>query len=107
MRSGEFAAMNQKLTLALALLAGFAGGALSHYIAPAVVHAQTQPPKEIRAQSFILVAPDGAILGTFSNDSHTRLDGKLTANPMIKLFDEKGREIWSAGGSPLRPLSQR
>jgi hypothetical protein len=49
--------MNRKLNLGLSIAAGLLGGFLSHYISPMPVHAQTQaaPPKEIRAQSFVLV----------------------------------------------------
>jgi len=101
--------MNQKLLITLALVAGFAGGLLSSFLAPALVHAQTQAPKEVRAQSFVLVDPDDNVLGTISNEPtgfNTRVNGRVVANPMIKLLDGKGRELWRAGGNPVRPLSQ-
>jgi hypothetical protein len=48
-----------KLNVVLSLAAGLLGGAISHYLSPDLVHAQSQA---------------------------------------LKLFDERGREIWSAGG---------
>jgi hypothetical protein len=74
----------------LSFAAGLLGGAISHYaLSPQLVHAQSQAIKEFRAESFILVNEKGAVLGTLSHDR-----GK----PSLKLFDERGREIWSAGG---------
>jgi hypothetical protein len=60
--------MNRILTLALALSAGLIGGLLSRYIAPESVHAQAQTiaPKEIRAQSFVLVDEKGVPRGIFA-----------------------------------------
>jgi len=34
--------MNRKLNIGLSIAAGLLGGLLSHYISPALVHAQTQ-----------------------------------------------------------------
>jgi hypothetical protein len=106
--------MNQKLNLTIALIAGLIGGALSSKLILTRVHAQSTAPEEIRAQSFVLVDRDGAVLGTFSNDSQGKfVNGKQAADPVIKLFDERGREIWSAGGAavslrdtPPRPSSK-
>lgn len=60
--------MNPKLNFALALAAGIVGGVLSHYLAPIVVLAQSQnaPPKEIRAERFILVDAKGVPRGVFA-----------------------------------------
>jgi hypothetical protein len=93
----------KKLNLALTLAAGLAGGAFSHYLWPQTVQAQTQPaaPKEVRAQSFVLVNDQGAVVGTFSADM------PVNGTPSIKLYDGTGREIWRAGGSPVRPLASR
>jgi hypothetical protein len=100
--------MSSKFNLSLSLAAGLIGGALSHYISPERVHAQAAAPapKEIRAQRFTLVNESGAVLGTFSIDSELA-DGRPKGAPTIKLFDEDGREIWSAGGNMIRPLSHR
>jgi hypothetical protein len=98
--------MNRNLTLILAFAAGLLGGVLSRWITPTPVLAQAQAtppasstpvPKEIRAQRFTLVGEDGAVLGTFGNDSmmRERVNGRLRGNPTIKLFDESGKEIWS------------
>ena len=81
--------MNRTLTLTLALAAGLCGGLLSRYVAPAAVHAQAQTPapKEIRAQSFVLVNAQGTAFGLMGFDPR--------GNPIIKLLDERGRTFWS------------
>jgi hypothetical protein len=86
----------KKLNLALALAAGFVGGALSHYLAPTPVRAETLPPvpSEVRARSFLLVNDRGGVIGTFTADSSGR--------PAIRLFDSSGREVWRAEGAILR-----
>ena len=92
--------MNRKLNLGLSLAAGLLGGILSHYISPALVHAQSQtiPPKEITAQSFVLVNEQGTPAGIFGFDK----DGGAS----IKLIDKAGKVLWSATGKPnLTPLS--
>jgi hypothetical protein len=106
--------MNRNMTLILAFGAGLFGGVLSRWITPTPVLAQAQAtppasatpvPKEIRAQRFTLVGEDGTVLGTFGIDS---INGRLRGNPSIRLFDESGKEIWSAGGSGfLRKLGER
>jgi hypothetical protein len=60
--------MNRIPTIALALSAGLVGGLLSRYITPEPVHAQGQTiaPKEIRAQSFVLVDEKGFPRGIFA-----------------------------------------
>ena len=78
-------------SLVLAFAAGLAGGLLSQALAmkPALADSQATP-REVRAQSFVLVNDAGSVLGKFSVDS-----SKL---PSIRLFDPRGREIWSAEG---------
>jgi hypothetical protein len=78
-----------KRTIVLSFAAGLAGGLLSHYASPLPVHAQSVAPKEFRAESFILVDPKGAVLGTLSAEQ---------GRPSFRLFDEHGHQIWSAGG---------
>jgi hypothetical protein len=60
--------MSTKLTITVSLAAGLAGGILSQYIAPALVHAQAQAPmpKEILAQSFALVDANGKRVGALT-----------------------------------------
>lgn len=90
----------KKLNLALAIVAGLLSGVLSHYVWTQPVQAKSRipAPKEVRAQSFVLVNDKGEVQGVFSFD-----ESKL-GRPSVKLFDSKGREIWSAGGNLLRPL---
>jgi hypothetical protein len=116
--------MNRNLTLIPAFAAGLLGGVLSRWITPTPVLAQapvfaqaqatppgpaTPVPKDMRAQRFTLVGEDGSVLGTFGVDPmmRERVNGRLRGNPSIKLFDESGKEIWSAGGSGFRTLSGR
>jgi hypothetical protein len=91
--------MNRKLNLIFGLAAGLLGGLLSRYIAPSPVHAQAQipAPKEIRAQSFVLVNAQGVALGLMGFDPQGR--------PVIKLVDEGGRPVWSAGKTLILPQS--
>jgi hypothetical protein len=115
--------ISAKLNLALSIAAGLAGGILSHYVSPELVHAQTPAPapKVIQAQSFVLVNDAGTKLGEFTIDP----DGK----PNIRLFDnqvtnsssrgfyvtspngrtgvspESLRVIWNARGGMMTPLA--
>jgi hypothetical protein len=90
----------KKLNLALALAAGFAGGALSHYLVPPAIQAETPvAPTELRARSFLLVNEKGAVRGTFALDSNGR--------PALRLFDVNGREVWSAEMPSVRPATGR
>lgn len=92
--------MNRKLNLGLSLAAGLLGGFLSRYISPELVHAQAQaaPPKEIRAQSFVLVNADGKAAGLFGFDQ----DGQAN----VILLDKTGKVVWSASGKPnAKPLA--
>ena len=88
----------KKLNLTLSLAAGLLGGVISHYalVTPvAKAQAQTVAPKEVRAQSFVLMSERGELGGTMAFDAQGR--------PMIRLL-YKGHEIFSAGGNTVRPL---
>jgi hypothetical protein len=90
----------KRVHLALALAAGFVGGALSHYLAPPAVQAETPvAPTELRARSFLLVNEKGSVRGTFA------LDG--SGRPALRLFDANGREVWSAEGPAIRAATGR
>jgi hypothetical protein len=96
-----------KSTIAVALAAGLIGGVISRYGAPAPVHAQqAQPPVEVRAQRFVLVNPDGGVAGTFTVEQPKPTDIPFTP-PSIRLLDWSGKEIWSAGGNPVRKLASK
>lgn len=97
--------MNRALNLTLALTAGMLGGLLSHYLAPISVHAQAQPaaPKDIRAQSFVVVDVNNNVVGTF-RASEGRQPGRA---PSVVLLDPDGRELWRGGGATVRPLITR
>ncbi|HEY4359478.1 MAG TPA: hypothetical protein VGN17_00835 [Bryobacteraceae bacterium] len=104
--------MNRSLIL-LSLAAGLAGGALTRYLTPIPVQAQTpQAPaaaQTVTAQTLKLplelVNQTGAVVGAFTMDS----DGK----PNIRLYDPAPRSkaephvIWSARGATLQPAVQR
>ena len=84
--------MNRKVNFGLSLAAGLLGGILSHYVTakPVLAQAQVVPPKEISAQTFILVDEKGVPLGLFGFDA----DGSAT----IRLQDRSGKVIWSTSG---------
>jgi hypothetical protein len=97
-----------KSTIAVALAAGLIGGVISRYISPAPVLAQqpqtqAQAPVELRAQRFALVNPQGLVVGTFTVDQPKPTD--ILIPPTIRLLDWSGKEIWRAGGSPVRNLA--
>lgn len=91
--------MTRKLQFGLSIAAGLLGGCLSHYVSPERVHAaQVAPPKEIRAQSFVLVNRDGSPAGFFGFDGH--------GNPSVMLFDSTGKVVWSTDGKAnSKPLN--
>ena len=109
--------MNNKPIIAVAVLAGLAGGMLTRFIAPAPVFAQapiqvlpgpvpavpvpTSPAitREIRAESFTLVDDRGNVVGTFAAEPKG-----IHFPARIVLRDSAGREMWSVGGSAIRPL---
>jgi len=92
----------------VALIAGLLGGLVTRYISPPPAFAQNQPPvaKEIRAQSFVLVDQSDHAVGTFMAEPVRGTPGPFTPIRIV-LRDFTGREIWSAGGSPIQPLSAR
>jgi len=89
-----------KTSLILSLATGLLGGVIAQYISPSAVHAQTARPasSEIRAQSFVLLNDKGDVSGSFGFDNQGR--------PVIRLI-EKGREVWSAGGSGMKQLAAK
>jgi hypothetical protein len=95
--------MYRQSNLILALAVGLLGGFLSRYIQPAPVlaQAQTPPPKEIQAQTFVLVDDKNNIVGTFK--SSVTPPGQT---PTVVFLDRTGHEIWRAGVG-LQKLSQR
>ena len=71
--------------LTLSLAAGLLGGLLSRYLTPIPAYAQSQlsPPREIRAQNFVLVNDNDVASGVFGFAK----DGK----PTIWIIDQRGR----------------
>jgi len=88
----------------IALVAGLVGGMVARYLVPAPVFAQTQPsaPKEVRAESFVLTDESGKTIGVF-----TTKFARFGEQRAIILLDQNGKQIWSAGDSPLRQLTQQ
>ena len=125
MRDGELVSMKKHLNLALALMLGIPGGVLSRYIAPPSAFAQNPPPpatalpqqvpndrpavtKEVRAESFTLVDATSRTVATFMLSPQTQPPSQQdAAGRRIVLRDPRGRELWSAGGSPFRLPSER
>ena len=80
--------MSTKLTVVIALVAGFIGGTISHIVEPTPVRAQEQVPipQEIRAHKFVLVDDSGVDRGVFG----FALTKKGDSYPTIELMDTKG-----------------
>jgi hypothetical protein len=97
---------NRNLTLVLALAAGLLGGFLSRYITPQSVYGQAQTPNtvEIRSQRFSIVDSQGRVVGTFTGEITRAPAPDERLLPRVALVDPTGRELWSAGGSKLKPL---
>jgi hypothetical protein len=89
--------MCNRITIALAVVAGFIGGAMSYYVlTPASVHAQTPPTSvatEIRAQKFVLVDENGTPRGAFGIET----DGTV----QIEVTDPKGK-LWLYRNTPFK-----
>jgi hypothetical protein len=100
--------MNQKWTLLLALAAGFVGSALFHGLSLVSVYAQvpSASPKEIRAQSFVLVDDSNTALGRISVRYPSSISRVRYKSGYIQLFDSSGNEIWTAGEMAPRPVSR-
>ena len=83
--------------LTLALAAGLLGGLLSRYLTPTPVFAQAQAPapRQIRAQSFVLVNERNTAFGLIGFDPE--------GLPIITLLDEDGRTLWSTKARVLLP----
>ena len=96
------------LYLTLALAASLAGGLMSHYIWPPAVQAQPRPetPREIRAQSFILEDANGKTLGIFSPETQRGGTPGRGLSGSIRLFDERGREIWRSPTRGIFPATE-
>ena len=78
--------MNNKLTVLLAITAGFAGGLLSRYAAPSGAYAQGPTvQQEARARKFVLVDGNGATRGVFGIET----DGTV----QIEVADNNNR-MW-------------
>ncbi|HKE28442.1 MAG TPA: hypothetical protein VKB88_39100 [Bryobacteraceae bacterium] len=93
--------MNAKITTVLGLVAGFIGGAMSHYLfVPMPVRAQApvQVLPEIRAQKFVLVDESGEARGVFglrnngTPDLQVRFD--KPKGPLKFLSAEVGSARW-------------
>jgi len=94
------------LYLTLALAAGLAGGILSRFVGPQPVRAQAQASPEIRAQRFILEDASGRTLGTFSVEMARPGDIARGASGSIRLFDERGREVWRTPSRGILPATE-
>ncbi|MGH9762829.1 MAG: hypothetical protein ACREDR_13275 [Blastocatellia bacterium] len=102
--------MNGKYSILLALFAGFAGGFVSHYLAPPRAYAQVQasahalseargqasPLAEIRAQKFVLVDEKGIPRGVFGIENN--------GAPVVEITDSKNRVFvvdWDRAGHTI------
>lgn len=91
--------MNTKITTALAVLAGFAGGAMSHYLmVPMPVRAQApvQASPEIRAQKFVLIDENGTARGVFGFQNDGTPAIQVNFGKPKGLFKPIGDSVFSA-----------
>jgi len=95
----EVLTMKLGMLFALALFAGVVGGVVSRYFDPAAVFAQTSAPKQITAQSFVLVDEKNNLVGVFKSSN-------IGSGETVVLLDRNGKELWRAGVSP-KILAQR
>ena len=78
-----------------AVSAGFLGGVASQWWRPMqTVSAQLQAPRQMQAQRFVLVDPNGRTRGEF------RMEG---AQPEIVLYDRDGSVAWKVTAQSGRP----
>ena len=86
--------MSTKLTIMLALAAGFIGGSASQLLqVPVLAQKGTTVPQEILAHRFVLVDESGVPHGIFGFDQDHR--------PNLELRDDKGN-TWSFTQIPRR-----
>ena len=101
--------MNGKMNFTLALAAGLLGGLIATYARPALLHAQTNAPKVVQAQNFVLVNERGHKLGEITIEQDEK--------PNIRLFEETPVNdvaggfmrsvLWSARGALIKQLGSR
>ena len=112
--------MENRFVVAVALVAGLAGGMLTRYITPPTAFAQapaaaaqTTVTDELRARSFVLVDQSDNAVGTFTAEPISGNNARTSPGPAplqrgaparIVLKDAYGHQIWSAGGIVMRPL---
>ena len=99
--------MKKHLTVVIAVAAGFLGGMLSHFVTPPAAFAQAQNPgtREVRAQRFVFVDLNSRPFATFMvQPGSVGPDGW---HGRVLLVDDQGRELWSAGRDPIRPLGSQ
>jgi hypothetical protein len=87
--------MYRQSNLILALAVGLLGAAL------VLAQTSTPAPKEIRAQSFVLVDDKDEVVGTFKPAAT-----KPGQPPTVVFLDRNGHEIWRAGVA-LRAITER
>jgi len=91
-----------KRNIVLSFAAGLLGGAISYYVSPQLVHAESQAPKELRAQSFILVNEKGTILGTLSDEGGGRQsDSWMNVAARSGAPEEKSEFAWPSSGAEI------
>jgi hypothetical protein len=72
---------------------------VTRFIAPQPVFAQNAIPNELRARSFALTDQNGRTAATFTAEPVNMGQGYR-----VILRAPNGNVLWSAGGTPLRPL---
>lgn len=85
------------LTLLLATFAGFLGGWVGSHLT--TVYAQGSGVEVLQSRSFVLQDNAGRKRGEWKVDA--------SGQPVLRLFDSRGRVIWATGEAGLQLLHQR
>ena len=107
--------MNRLKVLAVALAGGIIGGLISRSLSPDPVLAQAptaSPTVELRAQRFVLLNQNGAVVATFTGELPSLPVGIVNprpdisdSRPSVRILDPNGNEMWRVGGNPVRGLA--
>jgi len=95
---------------AVAVLAGFLGGALSDITLPEHALAQSEPARQVTAQEFRVVDSQGSVLALIGAEVLMQVEVRdnqvlSLSEGHIRLFDSGGRIVWSAPGPLVHPAA--
>lgn len=94
----------------LAVLSGLLGGVLSDLALPELALAQEDPARQVTAQEFRVVDPQGNVLAVIGAEVLIQVKGRdnqdlSLSEGSIRLFDSGGRSVWSAPQPLVHPAA--